>query len=231
MNEAVTLSFAAALLLGLGFGAGPCNIACLPYLAPVFLTGESGVGTSWRVILPFSLGRVSGYSLLGLLAGWLGGDLTNRLESAPTRWILGIATLMVALSLLVRRSHNPACSESNGVRVGLPTPAVPRYGNHSLLPSGLFFMGAGLALNPCLPLGTVLLAAAASGSGGAGLSLGIGFGIGAALIPALIFGVGMAHFGAEIRRYLAQWRSRLELAGIAMLIIMGIGTTAGWITT
>ena len=89
MNEAITLSFAAALLLGLGFGAGPCNIACLPYLAPVFLAGGSGVSNSWRVILPFSLGRVTGYSLLGLLAGWLGGDLANRLDLAPTRWLLG----------------------------------------------------------------------------------------------------------------------------------------------
>ena len=92
-------------------------------------------------------------------------------------------------------------------------------------------MGAGLALNPCLPLGTVLMAAAASGSGSAGLSLGIGFGIGAALIPALVFGVGMAHFGTEVRNHLAQWRPRLEQAGIVMLIIMGIGTATGWITT
>ena len=231
MNEAVTLSFAAALLLGLGFGAGPCNIACLPYLAPVFLTGGSGVNNSWRVILPFSLGRVSGYSLLGLLAGWLGGDLASRLDLAPTRWLLGGATLLVALALWRRHKRSPVCAGNDPVRVALPSDVGRNNSGRTLLPSGLFFMGAGLALNPCLPLGTVLVAAAASGSGSAGLSLGIGFGIGAALIPALVFGVGMAHFGTEVRSHLAQWRPRLEQAGIAMLIIMGIGTAAGWVTT
>ncbi len=230
MTEAVTLSFAAALVLGLGFGAGPCNIACLPYLAPVFLAGDSRVGSSWRVILPFSLGRVCGYSLLGLSAGWLGGDLADRLDLAPTHWILGGATLLVALALWWRRGRNPACGEGNTARVAPPTVSKPQ-GGGNLLPSGLFFVGAGLALNPCLPLGTVLMAAAASGSGSAGLSLGIGFGIGAALIPALVFGVGMAHFGTEVRNHLAQWRPRLEQAGIAMLIIMGIGTATGWIAT
>lgn len=231
MNEAVSLSFAAALLLGLGFGAGPCNIACLPYLAPVFLTGGSGVRSSWRVILPFSLGRISGYSLLGLFAGWLGGNLTDRLDLAPTRWILGGATLLVALALWRRRGRDPVCGDGNAVRVAAPTVTKQQATGRKLLPSGLFLMGAGLALNPCLPLGTVLVAAAASGSTSAGLSLGVGFGIGAALIPALLFGIGIAHFGTEVRNHLAQWRPRLEQAGIAMLVIMGIGTVTGWVTT
>ena len=41
--EPVSLSFGAALLLGLSFGAGPCNIACLPYLGPVFLSRGGGL--------------------------------------------------------------------------------------------------------------------------------------------------------------------------------------------
>ena len=36
----LSLGFGAAFLMGLAFGAGPCNIACLPYLGPVFLSGS-----------------------------------------------------------------------------------------------------------------------------------------------------------------------------------------------
>ena len=70
--EPVTLSFTAALLLGLSFGSGPCNIACLPYLGPVFMATDNGVRRAWRILLPFSLGRMTGYTLLGALAGWAG---------------------------------------------------------------------------------------------------------------------------------------------------------------
>jgi sulfite exporter TauE/SafE len=66
--EPVVLSFGAALLLGLGYGAGPCNIACLPYLGPVFAATEGGIRGAWRTLLPFSLGRITGYALLGGLA-------------------------------------------------------------------------------------------------------------------------------------------------------------------
>ena len=61
-GAAATLTFGAALLLGLGFGAGPCNIACLPFLGPVFVASGGGVRRAWRVLLPFSLGRLTGYA-------------------------------------------------------------------------------------------------------------------------------------------------------------------------
>ncbi len=38
--DSLTLGFSAAMIMGLAFGAGPCNITCLPYLGPVFLGQE-----------------------------------------------------------------------------------------------------------------------------------------------------------------------------------------------
>ncbi len=56
----------------------------------------------------------------------------------------------------------------------------------NILPGGLFFMGVGMALNPCAPLGTIMLASSATASAMLGLSLGFGFGLGAILMPSFI---------------------------------------------
>ncbi len=82
----VSLSFGAALLLGLSFGSGPCNIACLPYLGPVFVATGNGVRQAWRTLLPFSLGRMTGYALLGGAAGWAGLLVEEWIASPWVCW-------------------------------------------------------------------------------------------------------------------------------------------------
>lgn len=227
-GAAVSLSFGAALLLGLGFGAGPCNIACLPFLGPVFVAGGGGVRQAWRVLLPFSLGRLTGYVGVGLVAGLAGGIAQGWLESPLVRWVLGGATLLVAASLLLRRRAS-ACSAPAMPAGEQPLRRLEARPARTLLPGGLFFMGAGMALNPCAPLGTVMLAAAATASAPAGLSLGLGFGLGAVVVPALVFGLGVAHLGQELNAHLSRWSGSLTGVSAGMLALMGVGTALGWI--
>jgi cytochrome c biogenesis protein CcdA len=204
--------------MGLAFGAGPCNIACLPYLGPVFTAAGEAGGRGRRVMAPFSLGRLAGYTALGLGAGAAGRALVAWLEGAPVHALLGAATAAVGLTLLRRRSRTgPGCGSPR--RKG----PVPGQGG------GLFLMGAGMALNPCLPLGTLLLAAAATGSPWAGLALGAAFGAGAILVPALVFGLGIAHLGHQIRRH-AGSPQRLERISALLLVALGAATATGWIT-
>ena len=56
-----------------------------------------------------------------------------------------------------------------------------------------------MALNPCAPLTTIILAAATTASALAGMSLGLGFALGAVIVPALVFAAGVAHFGTQVR--------------------------------
>lgn len=228
--EPVVLSFSAVLLLGLGFGAGPCNIACLPYLGPVFVATGDGIRSAWRILLPISAGRLTGYALLGTFSGFLGLIVQDWIAAPWVRWVLGGATIAVAVSLLWRRHQRQSgCHSRHGnagpVSVALPTPG----GARPLLPGGLFFMGAGMALNPCAPLTTVILAAATTGSAKAGMMLGFGFGIGAVLIPTLIFSLGVAHFGQQLKQHMSRWGNSLENASIGLLLLMGMGTALGWI--
>ncbi|MCP3867127.1 MAG: sulfite exporter TauE/SafE family protein [Gammaproteobacteria bacterium] len=229
--DSITLSFSAALLLGLSFGAGPCNIACLPYLGPVFMTSSEGVRGSWRTLLPFSLGRLTGYALLGSAAG-AAGVLVQQWATGPwVHWLLGGATILVALSIHWRQRLSPATcvprKNQKTKEVGLPARSTP---NKAILPGGLFLMGAGMALNPCAPLTTVILAAATTASAVAGFSLGVGFGLGAVIIPSLVFALGVAHFGSQVREHLSQWRRTLENASVGLLLLLGTGTALGWIT-
>jgi cytochrome c biogenesis protein CcdA len=228
--EPVTLSFGAALILGLSFGAGPCNIACLPYLGPVFLNSDGGIRSSWRTMLPFSMGRLSGYALLGSIAGWAGLLVQEWVNHPSTRLVLGAATIAVALALLFRSYRGKSsCSKKTDQQTEQKVSLTDVQKSQTLLPGGLFFMGVGMALNPCAPLTTVIFAAAATASALGGFSLGIGFGLGAVIIPSLIFAFGVAHMGAQIREHLQEWRGTLEKFSVALLLITGTATTLGWL--
>ncbi|MES9963388.1 MAG: sulfite exporter TauE/SafE family protein [Candidatus Sedimenticola sp. 20ELBAFRAG] len=225
--EPVTLSFGAALLLGLSFGSGPCNIACMPYLGPVFVATGNGIRQAWRTVLPFTLGRMTGYALLAAAAGWAGVLVEDWIDAPWVRWLLGAATILVALSLLWRRRKPVACSQSLKPQPSVPATALGK--PSPALPGSLFCMGMGMALNPCAPLSTVILAAATTASITAGLSLGLGFALGAVAVPTLIFTFGVAHFGAQLKEHMGRWRNALENTSVGLLMLMGAATAMGWI--
>jgi len=216
------MTFSLAVGMGLVFGLGPCNISCLPYLGPVFLARDGGVRHSWRTIVPFSMGRLSGYTLLGLFAGLTGQIVDSRLDTPWVPMILGGATILVGLSLLFSSKPMSGCSSPSPISRWFGR-FHPRLNIKRFLPDGLFFMGFGMALNPCAPLGKVMLAASATTSAIAGSSLGFGFGLGAILVPAVVFGVGMAYVGDRLREQMAEWRTTLEKTSAIMLIFMGAG--------
>lgn len=225
--EMLTLSFGAALLMGLVFGAGPCSITCLPYLGPVFLTQESGWRRSLGVILPFSAGRLAGYSGLGAVAGYAGFAATKWFEEGPAGVLLGVATVIVGILLLRRANGTKRCTPSTPAeqRVTMPGERVGR----KVMPLGLFGLGLGMALNPCVPLGTVLTVAAATADPLQGGQLGFAFGLGAVVVPALVFGVLVAHFGVQVRMALSRWQGRLEAGAGSMMVILGSVTALGWV--
>ncbi|MEW8681874.1 MAG: sulfite exporter TauE/SafE family protein [Candidatus Thiodiazotropha endolucinida] len=231
--EPVSLSFGAALLLGLSFGAGPCNIACLPYLGPVFTTSDNGITGAWRTLLPFSLGRISGYTLLAGAAGWAGLWVEDLVAGPWVRWLLGGATILVALSILWRRCTsgcNSTCSTKRTVTIENRPPQENRLMSQGSLSGSLYLMGLGMAFNPCAPLTTIILAAATSASILSGASLGVAFAVGAVILPTLIFAFGVAHFGHQIRLHLAHHRTALENTSIGLLVMIGCATALGWIT-
>ena len=215
-----TLPLPYVFILGVVFGVGPCTLTCLPYLGPIFLSQHGGVKDSWKIVVPFSLGRLISYSSLGLAAGYLGQTLSTSLKTPIIAWILGAATVCVGFYVLwMSVQKDKQVTSCNVLATHKQSSKLSK-----IMPGGLFFMGMGMALTPCSPLSTVLLVSAASASSLTGVSLGFSFGMGAVIVPALIFGLGMAYFGQRVREILSKWRKTLEHASGLILIIMGFGT-------
>ena len=225
--ELLTLSFGAALMMGLVFGAGPCTVTCLPYLGPVFLTRTGGWHHTLGVIMPFSAGRLAGYTMLGIIAGYAGFTATNWFKEGPAGILLGIATVVLGVLLLRRAGKGSRCKTAVATEqaVVFTGKAEPR----QLMPLSLFGLGLGMALNPCIPLGTVLTVAAASADPLHGAQLGMAFGLGAVVIPALLFATLIAHFGVQVRDGMERWRGKLEAGAGTMLIVLGSVTAMGWV--
>jgi len=90
-------------------------------------------------------------------------------------------------------------------------------------------MGTGMALNPCIPLITILTVAATMATPMDGAQLGVAFGLGAVVIPTLFFAFAIAYFSQQIKEHLNQWKKKLELISGIMLIFLGSFTALGWV--
>ncbi len=239
MMADITLSFSVALLMGLTFGAGPCNITCLPFLGPVFLgQNRNNMQTSWKTIIPFSLGRLTGYTLLGTIAGAFGLAATKWIEEGIASQILGIATTLVGIYLVFGAySNKKSCASHHSAKIKDEQPIyfnkTPSHKNETqstlYLSISLFAMGTGMALNPCIPLVTILTIAATMATPVGGAKLGIAFGLGAVVIPSLFFAFAISYFSQQIKEHLNQWGKKIEQLSGFMLIFLGIFTGLGWI--
>jgi uncharacterized protein len=224
-----------ALALGLAFGLSACTITCLPYLGPVFLASDGGVRRSWQVVLPFSAGRMTGYAFLATLAGFAGEHLDKGIaDNSQVRAIVGCAALFIGLGLWLRTSQNKTCNsrtykQSASVPIDqiVTKPAeqlpVPQRTGKALLPGGLFLLGIGMTLTPCAPLGSVIFTAATLADPWQGLGLGLAFGLGAVFIPSLVYGIGVAYFGNQLRAQLNQHRDLITRLSAGLLILTGLG--------
>jgi thiol:disulfide interchange protein DsbD len=218
--EQTIVTLPMALALGTVFGFSGCTISCLPYLGPVFLSSDGGIRHSWRTVLPFSLGRLFSYAALCLLAGYLGQYLGDDAGVGQMRWVLGFAAIMVGLALLLRRTPHTLCSTPAPAEQPIQ-PLTRDKAPRTLMPGGLFMMGAGMALSPCAPLGTVIFSAAVTASALHGLALGLSFGLGAIILPALIFGIGVAYLGTRLREQLQHHSLTVTRLSAALLILTG----------
>ena len=210
-----------ALSLGLMYGLGPCLVSCLPYMAPVFMARDFGLKRSWQVVLPLAVGRMAGYVSMGLAAGLFGHVFKDGVAAPTVRLVVGCSAVMIGIALLWRRPACAASASTDGVAVPLKrlgTRSEPR----TLLPGGLFLMGLSMALTPCAPMGVVLFSSVASGSPVQGAMLGGAFGLGAIVVPSIVFGIGLAYLGQQLRVQLARSRTMIERLAAGMLIFVGL---------
>lgn len=189
-------------LLGLSVGLTACTVTCLPFMGSWVMARDRG---AVRVDIGlFLAGRVSAYTLLGLLAALTSARLIAVLQNGVGHFAIGVASMGAGGWLLLAERRSRACTVSR--TAGAPP----------------FALGFALSLMPCAPLASLLVFAAQSDSAGSGALQGLAFGLGAAVTPLLLVLPLLSAFGARLRaeqRWLGVWLRR----GVALsLLALGL---------
>ncbi len=205
MNGAVlVLSVPAAWLMGLSASVH-CALMCM---GPNSLPAASQAHNGHRAALWLHAGRITGYLLLGALAGWMGTLLLRALPSAEQaqglRAVAGFVLVAAGLWLL----RKPMQSVH-----GCPMQA--RRGAHA----HWYVQGLAWSVTPCPTLYAMLLVAAISGGPWQGATLMLAFALGTA---PLLLGQHLVFMQWRPRGDIRRWRAvGLCLAG-GVLILSGM---------
>jgi hypothetical protein len=191
---------AGAFVLGLTMGLTACAASCLPFIGTWVFAGAGGGRVAAGDLSLFLAGRLLGYAVLGAAAGYAGDGLIKALNGPAGHIAIGLAGIAAGAALLARpRQHRP-CHVSG---CGMPPLAL----------------GVALSLSPCVPLATLLAAAALSGDIAAGAGMGVTFGLGAAVTPMILAVPLLGMFGHRIatRPGLGTW---VRLGGAMVLVAL-----------
>lgn len=209
-DSLIYMAFVTGLL-----GTGHCLGMCGGLVSALSLS-EAGQKGGWLFHLLYNLGRISTYTFIGAVVGWLGSALayTDRFKIVTRSLLigsdifviligLGTAGLFVWLNVSKLDVPGPMRAMTLAVR-GLRRlpPAV------SALPLGLLF-----GFIPCGYLYAVAITAAQSASVPTGALMLFAFGIGTA--PSLLLFGGAAHW--------LSGRARTWMLRIAGLVVAGMG--------
>ncbi len=207
--------------LGASMGMTACVATCLPFMG-TWLVGRGGAARVGREMAAFIGGRVLAYSALGLVAALAGQGLTVALKGGMGAVAIGLAGIAAGLWLWRAAPRPQAVVQP--LRFQPPGAAAePAPGGCHTRRADLppFAMGFALAMTPCLPLTTLLAAAAQAGSPWQGAAHGLAFGLGAALTPLWLAGALVHALG---RRFSGgQAALVFHLTRFSALLLMALG--------
>lgn len=205
-----TMTFSAAFLAGL-MASGHCLGMCGPMTA---LAAAPGRRASGLRALAYNAGRLSSYTLVGAIFGYLGFALGDAAGIA--RWslflrvALGAGMLLIGLQLFGRRG-SALFFERAGARLWARIAPLTRHLKHGERTADLFAMGLLWGWLPCGMVYSMLAVAAVSGSAAHGAGIMLAFGLGT--LPALL---GLSFAGSKLH-LLRGLRSRKAL-GFGLIV-------------
>ena len=213
----LSLNFMILLTTGLLAGFSHCVGMCGPLASAFVLHQRQQRRDVTSALLTFQMGRLTAYTLLGLLAGGLGALV--RLQVIMRGWqsnmsiLIGLVMVAAGLHLVgwLPLGHWAPTRLLNRVN------ALIRRTLRHTHPAANFALGMSNALLPCAPIYTMLLLAATTGHPlRGGLTMFI-FGLGT--LPAMI---GVVLFAARVS---LQLRGYLFRAAAMLIVLVGAQLT------
>ncbi len=207
--------YVAALAMGFLYGLVFCTSTCLPYVASYI----AGINADFRkgvsVTLMFNGGRITAYALIGGAIGGLRLLVDESIQFAfqtYSAFIFGIVTIIIGVSVLVRKSRGCNCVADQ----------IKPAGKHRLLDHfdlRAYSLGLTRGLILCAPLMAILVYAASFASPIDSLLLAVLFGVGTALSPIILLG-GATGWLLNKAPLFRVWISRF--GGITLIILGSI---------
>ncbi len=206
------MEYLTLFLIGLSYGSTACMFSCMPFLSPLLLTHTGGVRGALPVVTSFSMGRILSYTLIAAAASFAAAGVKAVLDDATlSQTLLGIMTLAAGGAILYR-----SFAPGQGCAVSCKRPSPGLY--------GAFGIGVAMALNPCVPLLSLVALAAGSANTADALAMGIFFGLGAVAASWLFFGLFLNRVAKETLAKLPEYKTVIER--IAALLLMAVGVAA-----
>jgi sulfite exporter TauE/SafE len=212
----------AFFVAGLAGGAGHCVAMCGPIVASLGLAAQPGLGAlrvSARTV-PYHLGRVTTYALLGAIMGLTGTfvNVAGRLAGLTNAVAVIAGALMVLFGIGATGLSRPL--ERLTFRASTRLTGLAR----SLLGGGarLYPLGLALGFLPCGLSWPAFLGAAATGAPVPGLLAALAFGLGT--VPGLLAaGFLAAAFGQRARGLLYRIGGLIIAAMGLLFVLRGLG--------
>ncbi len=212
-----------SLFLGGLFGSlSHCTGMCGPFvMAQVSGTSKAGEGMFRRLrgaaLLPYHAGRITTYSLLGLLAATLSGSLMGTpfergviFTFLMLSGVLFLANAIPALKAIFPMPDMGGIAGKMGAAIGKI--AAPFMQSHS--PVRRYALGMMLGLLPCGLVLAALMAVTATGDPLVAVAGMMFFGLGT--VPALFV------VGTGTRLALARWPNEVQLIASGMMAVNGV---------
>ncbi len=171
-------SWVQGFLLGLTLSP-TCFGVCFPLLVPYFSSEEHAIKIHFWNLGRFLFGRLLGYAVIGLVAGWIGQAWFS--SAVHTRWLegfgfFGVGLLLLAYGLVKSFPHWTLCQWAES-RAG--TQRTP------------LWLGIVTGLNICPPFVAALFEAVRAGGIGGALAVFVGFFCGTSIILLPLGGLGV----------------------------------------
>ena len=206
-----------ALAVGVLYGLVFCTSSCLPYLASYI----AGVGADFRkgviVTLIYNAGRITAYSLIGVLLGLLSGVFRFAVTESSlavfqqySSYVFGLVTIVIGVTILLKSQKPRACTPENNET--LPAKKTGRFDLRA------FSLGLSRGLIVCPPLALLLLYSVPFGAPVDSFFVALLFGLGTTLSPMLLLG-GVTGWLLNKAPLFRKW---LSIAGGGTLVALGV---------
>jgi len=207
---------------GLAFALGLAgSLHCAQMCGPIVVALSAGSDSRLRTLIPgqffYHLGRLTTYSLLGGIAGTIGG--IGRLAGIERGFMMATGLLMILAGLLMTGRFK----QGRLVTIGSdhPLSAISRKAGRFLLsprPSRRLLVGLGLGFLPCGLVYAALVQAMATGAAAAGALSMLAFGAGTAA-PLVAIGVFSSGLRGWMTGSLPRWVPAVCVAVLGLVLV------------